>query len=497
MKKIAFSALLIYLVPSVAFAAWWNPLSWGIFHKNSVPEETPMNTISSGLSASSTDDTSYGPTGPTIADLQRRIAELEEKLQEAQEKLKEVSVSTTPAPAPQPQQQSGIGSSLALSRARSAVVLVETATSSGSGVIIDSMGDILTSAHTILTQDVNTKAVIGFANSVMITFSDGSKRSAQVVGFDEALDAAIVQLSNKTASSYLKLGYDTGVSLGDTVYIASYPVDRADPSLGYGFVSGSVSKTGSSAVEAVVDKKPIDNGGAMISASGLVIGIPRVTSCKVLEEMTNCLKYTDAAASIRTQLPKILAGMRLYRNLPNPTAEESLVQGTLQGMYDRASESSAIDFAVRNVTGQNSFDSFNSRLGDDEGGKVTRIYLNKLKFAAESILQAVDFLKSDAYNLNLFFEDEAPSIGDMGGYQRAILAKIQADNNAKEKEYESKVDYWTKKKNEYDADLADPSNVTHDYLMEEGVTVENAADYLTAEKARVMNVFSGENIAIF
>lgn len=34
MKKLAVLALLAILVPQIAMAAWWNPLSWGIFHRS-------------------------------------------------------------------------------------------------------------------------------------------------------------------------------------------------------------------------------------------------------------------------------------------------------------------------------------------------------------------------------------------------------------------------------------------------------------------------------
>lgn len=493
MKKLLALAFFFSILPATASAAWWSPLSWDVFQlKSTAHQDQPV----SGISTSKVSATS---STPTIADLQAQVADLQRQLADALEKIQTLSgktsalagtaKSTTTSPNTSSDKQ-------ILAKVTSAVVLVETATSSGSGVIIDSQGHILTTAHTIWTKD-DSNTVVDVSSFVSVTFSNGTKKPAKVIGIDEANDTAIIQLLSKSSSSYLKLNYDSGIASGDKVYIASFPINTTDSVSGYGFISGTISRKGTDAIETTATSRPIDNGGAMLNDAGGVIGIPRITSCKVLEDMTHCLKYSITVNNIRTLVPKLLAGMRLYKQKKIETAEESLVHGTLTQMYNDMSQSGVLDYAIRDVTGQNSFDSFNSRLNEDQEGKITRIYLSKLKLAAESIYQAVDFLKSKTYDLNVFFLTEDSNIALMGDYERKIIGQIESANAAKEKEYEAKVAYWSKKKNEYDGMIADQTKASHNYLMQEGVVVESAADYLTNERQTILNMFTGENVNIF
>ena len=93
--------------------------------------------------------------------------------------------------------------------------------------------------------------------------------------------------------------------------------------------------------------------------------------------------------------------------------------------------------------------------------------------------------------------DQDAAIGDLGDYQKKILLALAAEGIQKEKEFKDKVDLWSRKKNEYDSYIADPSKVTHDYLMEEGVAIEDEVDYLAKEQKRILDEYSGETIDIF
>ena len=59
------------------------------------------------------------------------------------------------------------------------------------------------------------------------------------------------------------------------------------------------------------------------------------------------------------------------------------------------------------------------------------------------------------------------------------------------------LNFWSKKKNEYDGFLTNPAGANQDYLMEQGVFIEDAAAYLKAEQKKVIDTYSGEILQIF
>jgi hypothetical protein len=235
----------------------------------------------------------------------------------------------------------------------------------------------------------------------------------------------------------------------------------------------------------------------LVNSNGSVIGMVNKLACRVLEQGEKCLKYTVTVSNVNSVLPKVIEGMKLYKKKINSDYEELLIRGQLEGMYNNLKQVGVIDYTITSVTGQNSFDYFNNKLGDDQEGKIVKLYLIKLKQIAENINKSTEFLKSLSYELSRFFINESAPIGNLGTYQNKIIKKIEADNLKKLDEYTAKVNLWSKKKNEYDAWILKPAEVSKDYLMEQGVFVESAIDYLIAEKKRILDTFSGEAVNIF
>lgn len=497
--KIVFVALIAaLLVPQSALAAWWNPLSW---KKASVY-------VSTTTSATTTESKPKGldfSTVPKEQDLYKRISELEQKLEDAYEKIRVLTEREAMLSAQSKKTEtkevtapvSGLTEAQVVSKIKSAVVLVETATSSGSGVIVDAQGSVLIDAHLIWIENGEGSKVIGATKEVNVTLSNGTKKKAALVGIHEAKDIAIVRIINPGTVSYLKPTYDAGVSVGDAAYVYGVASTKGESNGGTSFVAGTISKKSASSVEMTTQKKPLDNGGVLVNAKAELVGIPNKSTCKVVEEGTKCLTYTVTSDIVKDSLPKIIAGMKLYKDKQEKTSQEALIRGQLDGIYSASKEGVLINYAVNNVTGSNSFDTFNGKLSDDEGGRVTKIYLNKLKNAADNIVKAMDFLKSQSYTLNIFFVNESSSFLTLDDYQRKTLKQIETWNSTKVAEYQKKLDAWTAKRNEYDGYITKPSAINHDYLMAEGVLVENAADYLKAEQKKIIEMFSGENTAIF
>ncbi|MGY0060531.1 S1C family serine protease [Streptomyces sp. LZ34] len=172
--------------------------------------------------------------------------------------------------------------------------------STGSGVVITSGGEIITNNH-----------VIAGADTIKVTFSDGSTKSATVVGTDKGKDLALIKVSGASGLKPATLGDSSGVQVGDQVVAIGSPegltgtvtsgivsaLDRdvtvsADESQGQeqgpgggrgqwpfefggGQYNGDVgsSTTTYKAIQTDASLNPGNSGGALINMKGQIIGI--------------------------------------------------------------------------------------------------------------------------------------------------------------------------------------------------------------------------------
>ncbi|MEU2929719.1 trypsin-like peptidase domain-containing protein [Streptomyces sp. NPDC048304] len=167
--------------------------------------------------------------------------------------------------------------------------------STGSGVIITSNGEIVTNNH-----------VVSGAQSIKVRTSDGKSYTADVVGTDSSKDLALIKLRGASGLKPASLGNSSSVQVGDSVVAIGSPegltgtvtsgivsaLDRdvtvsTDESQDQGgggqwpFQFGGRQfngDTGSStttykAIQTDASLNPGNSGGALIDASGNVIGI--------------------------------------------------------------------------------------------------------------------------------------------------------------------------------------------------------------------------------
>ncbi|MDR6974556.1 putative serine protease PepD [Streptomyces sp. 3330] len=173
-------------------------------------------------------------------------------------------------------------------------------TSTGSGVIITSGGEIITNNH-----------VISGATSIKVSTSDGKSYTAEVVGTDSKKDLALIKLKNASGLKAATLGNSDGVKVGDTVVAIGSPegltgtvtsgivsalsrdvtvsTDESQ-SQGQGGQGGDgnwpfqfggqqfngdtgTSTTTYKALQTDASLNPGNSGGALIDASGNIIGI--------------------------------------------------------------------------------------------------------------------------------------------------------------------------------------------------------------------------------
>jgi putative serine protease PepD len=147
-------------------------------------------------------------------------------------------------------------------------VQIETNQGLGSGFIYDTAGHILTAAH----------VVTGAGNTVTVRLADGTTRTGEVVGLDQATDVAVVKVSlNGTKATPAKLAVGDALQVGQTAIAIGSPFGL-DQTVTAGIVSAvdRAMQTTNGAIDMVQTDAPINpgnSGGPLADLQGRVIGI--------------------------------------------------------------------------------------------------------------------------------------------------------------------------------------------------------------------------------
>ena len=147
----------------------------------------------------------------------------------------------------------------------------ENVTSLGSGFVFDKQGRIITNHH-----------VVGDSKSVDVTFIDGNRYVASVIGSDPFNDIAVIDITQNISEklSPLRLGNSSSVEVGDQVIAIGNPYGLAG-SMTIGIVSqkGRLISTEGSAfsIPSVIQTdaliNPGNSGGPLINDNEEVIGM--------------------------------------------------------------------------------------------------------------------------------------------------------------------------------------------------------------------------------
>jgi 2-alkenal reductase len=144
-------------------------------------------------------------------------------------------------------------------------VMGGTGIGSGSGAIISPDGYIVTNHHVI---DGNA--------SLEVIFSDGTKRSATLVGDDPLMDLALVKIEG-TVPAYLPIGDSDALRQGETVIAIGSPLGEFKNSVTVGVVSALNRNLGEGAPEGLIQTDAAINrgnsGGPLLNMRGEIIGI--------------------------------------------------------------------------------------------------------------------------------------------------------------------------------------------------------------------------------
>ena len=145
----------------------------------------------------------------------------------------------------------------------------EQAEDEGAGVVYDTHGDILTDEH-----------VVGGARSATVTFADGTRAHAKVVGSDPSTDVAVLRVSVPGAElDPIPLASSSEAQVGDPVVAIGSPFGLPET-----VTSGIVSAVGRSmsapngytivgAIQTDAPINPGNSGGPILDERGRVLGL--------------------------------------------------------------------------------------------------------------------------------------------------------------------------------------------------------------------------------
>jgi putative serine protease PepD len=149
----------------------------------------------------------------------------------------------------------------------------------GSGVLLDGSGRVLTNNH----------VVAGAGTSLSVTLSDGRSFDAEVVGTDPTTDLAVIAMKGATDLTPARLGDSESVQVGAPVMALGNPLglagtvttgivsalDRPVSTSNQSQGSGSGGETVvTNAIQTDAAVNPGNSGGALVDATGRVIGVP-------------------------------------------------------------------------------------------------------------------------------------------------------------------------------------------------------------------------------
>ncbi len=145
------------------------------------------------------------------------------------------------------------------------LVIVESDIGSGSGFIVDSGGGVITNAH-----------VVGNASRVTVWTHNGQRLSGQVLGLDEYLDLAYIQLTDSQRFRSVVFGNAVRVSAGQDVLVMGHPLGTEPgdpPTVTRGIVSAIRTYSGTEWIQTDAPINPGSSGGPLVDMSGRVIGV--------------------------------------------------------------------------------------------------------------------------------------------------------------------------------------------------------------------------------
>ena len=347
--KQAFAVLAvgIFIAPQIAFASWWNPLSWKLFSGvRQVPASVQVKT-----KATSTPEQSI-----------KQNIETTQKNAKTEDIKPKKEVAKPPAISPTPTSKTtnkisatNFSNSQIIKKVKPSVVYIETDAGTGSGMIISSDGFVLTNAH----------VVQNFATA-RITLSSGSIYSALVVGRDENVDLAVLKIDAQNLAK-VDFGDSNTAEQGDEVFTLGYPFGiKGDVSFKEGTISRTIVDGANTYLETSAEIHPGNSGGPLVNAEGNVIGVNSASFGQSIKGISvgETIKFAIPINVAKNLIPELKAG----RQVIAPKTETPVAGDPFQ------TEDSNMKIAKCQATKQSSYDDAVLRINQATEKRLQEVY---------------------------------------------------------------------------------------------------------------------------
>ena len=188
----------------------------------------------------------------------------------------------------------------------------QTTQGEGAGVVYDTKGDILTDEH-----------VVANATRVVVTFQDGKKVTAKVLGTDPSTDLGVIKVNVPSSELHpIALANSTAAQVGDPVVAIGSPFSLPET-----VTTGIVSQTGrtipapnnfqiSGAIQTDAAINPGNSGGPLLNANAQVLGLndqieTNNTSGASGQGSSSGIGFATPANSVKTVADSIIAGKKV------------------------------------------------------------------------------------------------------------------------------------------------------------------------------------------
>lgn len=282
--KQAFVVLAVgmFIMPQIAFAAWWNPFTWNILNFNKAPKAQVQQV--------------WGATTTSSSSVK------------APATIKKETVKPTATPSVSTKKTTNAISTATLSnsqiikKVKPAVVYIETDAGTGSGMIISSDGFVLTNAH-----------VVQNSTTAKITLSSGNIYSASVVGRDENIDLAVLKVNAQNLAK-VDFGDSDTAEQGDEVFTLGYPFGiKGDVSFKEGTISRKIVDGTNTYIETSAEIHPGNSGGPLVNAEGNVVGVNSASFGQSIKGIAvgETIKFAIPINIAKNLIPELKAGRQV------------------------------------------------------------------------------------------------------------------------------------------------------------------------------------------